>query len=320
MCPALPCWLLPGAFPRMIKAPVWTKAQLEEQRVIGIEDFRKRRMEEPLEDYLEAFDKYQGIVEELLESTVDLTELKEQQLAVITDRSLFHALRYLPGPPISADDLKTVADAVLTPAKLKADVPMAQRIFEVITNGLDRRRFPWVTEGREPTEAERSAAVLASTAIMATRKLETDRRNIEKKRQENEVIEALQAAGLTKVKTRHVDVLGHAPGPGEFCAESKLGHRKADIILGLWDGRVMPMECKVSNSSTNSVKRLNNDAAAKAEVWYHDFGTKQVVPAAVLSGVYKLHNLEDAQARGLTLFWSHDIARLISWIDSTKPV
>jgi hypothetical protein len=95
-------------------------------------------MEEPLEDYLEAFDAYRGIIEELLESTVDLTELDQQQLAIISDTKLFHALRYLPGPPISADDLKSVADAVLTPAKLKQDMPMVGRIFEVIRNGLDR--------------------------------------------------------------------------------------------------------------------------------------------------------------------------------------
>lgn len=63
----------------------------------------------------------------------------------------------------------------------------------------------------------------------------------------------------------------------------------------------MAIECKVSNSSTNSVKRLNNDAAIKAETWRSAFGHLQVVPAAVLGGVYKIHNLEDAQERGLSL-------------------
>lgn len=80
----------------------------------------------------------------------------------------------------------------------------------------------------------------------------------------------------------------------------------------------MPIECKVSNSATNSVKRLNNDAAAKAEEWRKDFGAVQVVPSAVLSGVYKLRNLENAQGRGLHLFWAHNIAQLIDWIAKTK--
>lgn len=80
----------------------------------------------------------------------------------------------------------------------------------------------------------------------------------------------------------------------------------------------MPLECKVSNSSTNSVKRLNNDAAVKAETWRKDFGTTQVVPAAVLSGVYKTHNLENAQRRGLALFWANDLQSLVDWIHKTK--
>lgn len=277
-------------------------------------------MEEPLEEYLEAFDSYQGVIEDLLESTVDLKELDSQLIEVVTDKKLLEALRYLPGPPISADDLKTLADAVLTPSRLRADPTMAKNIAQIILNGLDRRRFPWVTEKRDPTEAERNAAVLASAALLATSRAGTKRRTEDKNQQEEEVMQTLVDAGLTRVPTRDIPVLSAAPGRGEFCAESRLGTRKADIVLGLWDGRVMPIECKVSNSSTNSVKRLNNDAAVKAVSWKSDFGTVQVVPAAVLSGVYKLHNLQDAQDRGLTLFWSHDISELISWIASSKQL
>lgn len=298
----------------MIPAPIWTSDELKEESLRAVEVFRRRRMEEPLE----AFDEYQGVIEDLLEITVDLSHLDAQFMEVVTDRNLLRVLRYLPGPPISADDLKTVGEAVLTPARLKEDEAMARRILQMILNGLDRRRFPWVTEKREPTEAERRAAVLASAALMATQRLATDRRSLEKQRQEEEVTQALEASGLTRVPTRSIPILSAAPLPGQFCGESKLGRRKADIVVGLWDGRVVPIECKVSNSATNSVKRLNNDAASKAEAWRVDFGTAQVVPTAVLSGVYKLHNLEDAQHRGLKLFWAHDTARLTDWVGSTR--
>ncbi len=80
----------------------------------------------------------------------------------------------------------------------------------------------------------------------------------------------------------------------------------------------MPVECKVSNSSANSVKRLNNDAAAKAEEWRHDYGAMVVVPVAVISGVFKLHNLMDAQSRGLTIFWGHNLQAMMDWIDTTR--
>ena len=144
------------------------------------------------------------------------------------------------------------------------------------------------------------------------------RRNKGKDEQEQHVNDTLIASGFQKVASRPVLTLNKAPGPGTFCRESLLGERKADFILGLWDGRVAAIECKVSNSSTNSVKRLNNDAAVKAEVWFRDFGTRQIVPVALLSGVYKIHNLESAQNRGLAIVWAHDLNELVQWIRQTK--
>jgi hypothetical protein len=42
--------------------------------------------------------------------------------------------------------------------------------------------------------------------------------------------------------------------------------------VGLWNPRLMPIECKVSNSATNSIKRLNNDAAVKSVQWREALG------------------------------------------------
>ena len=121
-----------------------------------------------------------------------------------------------------------------------------------------------------------------------------------------------------EVKRRHVNTMGDAPKPGEFCPESKLGTRKADFIVGLFDGRLLPIECKVSNSGINSIKRLNNDAAAKAEDWQKQFGTNQVVPMAILAGVFELQHLENAQERGLTLIWALRLKDLTDFIEATK--
>jgi hypothetical protein len=127
------------------------------------------------------------------------------------------------------------------------------------------------------------------------------------------------AHGMIQVAPRAVSTFADAPQPGQFCGESYLGNRKADFLVRLGDNRLLAIECKVSNSATNSVKRLNNDAAAKAEAWRKDFGETQVVPSAVLSGVYKLHNLVDAQNRGLALFWAHHLIALVDFIDRTRP-
>jgi len=304
----------------VIEAPVWTSKQLEADLIKSAAAFSKERLEEPLEDYLEAFDEYQGYVEEILETTVDLSELEASALDVLGDARLLEAFRYLAGPPISQDDLKVLADArSLSKGHLENSPELVQRLIAVVRQVLDRRRFAWVVENREPTEAERNAAVMASAALMAASRTQTRRRTLGKDQQEAMVKEALKVLGFTEVPSRKIPNISHAPAPGEFCGESVLGNRKGDIIVRLWDHRVMPIECKVSNSSTNSVKRLNNDAAVKATSWKVDFGVLQVVPSAVLSGVYKLHNLLDAQNRGLSIFWAHDLKPLTDWITSTKP-
>lgn len=294
--------------------------ELDQARLRAVELFRRERLEEPLEEYLEVFDEYQGIVEDLLEATVDLTTLEDSALQVLTDDKLFLALRYLAGPPISLDDLQTLSEITrTTPSHLRAHPDLAMRIIETVRLGLDRRRFPWVVEEREPNEGERAAAVLASAALLATQRVATKRRSSGKEAQEQRVRGALGGAGLQEIPSRtHLASIGDAPPNGQFCMEAKFGSRKADMVVGLWDGRKLPLECKVSNSEINSIKRLNNDAAAKAQTWLHDFGTLQVVPAAVLSGVYKLRHLQDAQVRGLTIFWAHDLEALTSWIELTR--
>lgn len=303
----------------MISPPRWTTEELREARDRAEARFREERLQEPLEMYLGLFDEYQGVVEELLESTVDLTALDEKAVGeIISSREALWAFRFLAGPPVSTDDLKTLAETPLSPKALKRDPDARRRILEVVKMGLDRRRFAWLPEGREPSEAERRAAVVASAALIATSKTQANRRNEGKSEQEAAVKKALAATGMTEVNARQIRTFEDAPAAGEYCGESTLGSRRADIVVRLWDNRVMPIECKVSNSAVNSVKRLNNDAAVKAGTWTKDFGTLHMVPAAVLSGVYELYNLEDAQSRGLTLFWAHAPEQLTDWIAKTK--
>lgn len=313
----------------MIDPPLWTKEQLEVDRVKAISLFRTERMDEPLEDYNRAFDLYQGRVEEFLEATLDLAELQTRALEVLTDPNLLETFRYLAAPSISADDLMVLAEApTLSKGQLRGNPEYVTRLVETVRWVLDRRRFVWVAEHREPTEAERDAAVMASAALLAASRVQTNRRTTGKVHQEERVKQALLDAGLRQVKRRPIPNVMLAPAAGEFCGESLLGlarsdarpdkGRLADIVLRLWGHRLMPIECKVSNSFLNSVKRLNNDAAVKAGTWKRDFGVHQVVPAAVLSGVYNVHNLLDAQERGLTIFWAHDLTPLTDFLARTK--
>ncbi len=304
----------------MIQPPRWTAEEFERDRTHAIENFRRSRLEEPLEQYLDLFDRYQGVFEDLMETTTDLINIRNNGLHVLTDDKLMEAFRYLAGPPISEDDLTTLAEtASITKKRLREDDELVKRVIDLVLIALDRRRFAWVAENREPTEPEKTGAVLASAALIATQRLGTSRRHEFKQDQEQQIEDALLHAGFRKVPTREVQTLPQAPDLGEFCGESRFGTRKADFLVRLWDHRMMALECKVSNSYLNSVKRLNNDAAAKAEAWRRDFGETQVVPAAVISGLYKLGKLEEAQRRGLTIFWAHTLRGMVEWIERTRP-
>ena len=277
--------------------------------------------------YSETFSKCLGFVNELMEKTDGLSRLSAgpenylpdpELLEVPTNADLLEALRYVVGPPISADDLAELADTSLAPRVLLEDPEASIRVADTIAQGLDPKRFPWVNQGRRPEQTERAAAALATAALIATQRVETARR-MQSKDQEEAVKSCLRGAGMIEVRPRTVSPgLLNAPEPGEFCGEAKFGTRKADLIVRLHDGRCMPIECKVSNSSTNSVKRLNNDAAAKASAWIEEFGSGATVPSAILSGIFKTRNLEQAQAQHLTIFWAHNLDPLASFVRSTE--
>lgn len=281
--------------------------------------FRDERLIEPLEVYLDFYERYRAAVENLIEGTVDLSELYEQAVEYLAQPDTLMAVRFLASPFISHDDLKVLADASLAAGKLRQDPDMARRVIDAVMTALDRQRFPWVAENREPTEAEREAAIVSTTALIATSRAQTLRRTTSKDDQERAVKDRLLSEGFTEVPAHDIPNYSHAPNPGEFCGESMFGSRRADVIVRLWDGRIMPIECKVSNSYTNSIKRVNNDAAVKAVVWRQEFGANNVVPAAMLSGVYKVAKLMEAQSQGLTIFWAHALDEFVEFIDFTMP-
>jgi hypothetical protein len=306
----------------LIQPTRWTDQHLEEDRLQSADRFRRERMREPLEEYLDRFDAIRSVIETLMEETVDLRQLREKAVDILTDPEHLEIFRYLAGPPISLDDLKTLVDTnSLAPSTIRNNPELVDKLVDTIRDGLDRGRFPWINPPREPDEDEIKAAVVASAALMATQKVATRRRNEGKERQERQVREALRDVGFEEIDIpgRIIRNIAGAPPPGRFSREVKFGERKADLVVGLWDQRIMAIECKVSNSSINSVKRLNNDAAIKAENWRRDFGALNVVPVAVLSGVYKLRNLQQAQNQHLTLYWAHRLSDLTDWIARTRP-
>jgi XamI restriction endonuclease len=267
--------------------------------------------------YHHARSKFELLFKQL--SDLDPAAITDDNLAAAYGLGLGEALRYLAGPPISDDDLQVLADVdSIAAASLRKNPEALRKVFEVIERVIDPHRFPWIEARTEPSSQQREAALVASSVLLAAQRIATDRRNAGKENQESTVKDYLRGLGFAEVPAETINTIVKGPQAKQFCAECQLGERKADVVVRLHDTRLMAIECKVSNSSTNSVKRLNNDAAVKAEYWIKQFGIAQVVPAAALAGVFKVLNLEQAQARGLYLFWSHDLDKLGAFIATTR--
>lgn len=305
----------------MVEPPLWSAQQLREDADVARERFRSERLDEPLELYTQLFDAFLPIFDRLIGQFDALAsdELDPELLpTVMGNPDTRMAFRYLTAPPISEDDLRTLADAKLSPSALRSDPASARRVRNTVLHILDPKRFPWFAEGRDPDAAERRIAAVASAALATAQRVQTQRRSDAKSTQEAAVRTLLRDIGFTQVARRAIQNLHDAPGRGEFCPESKLGGTRADVVVGLYDRRMLALECKVSNSEVNSFKRVNHEAAGKARAWLDEFGRRQVVPAAVLSGVFKPTNLESAQEQHLGLFWLHRLDDLREFIQATN--
>jgi hypothetical protein len=105
---------------------------------------------------------------------------------------------------------------------------------------------------------------------------------------------------------------------GSYARETEVARIKCDIPVRLHDGRLLLVECKVSNTATNSVKRLNRECGGKARAWRAQFGAMTIC-AAVLAGVYRQVNLTKAQDDdGLTIFWDHYLAPLEDFLQRAR--
>ena len=297
----------------------WDDEEFSRDIGLSLDHWRGEQMSAPLEEYRALYRAYEPAVRSLLERSRQLEDLEGVAKDCLLDARLFYAFRYLAAPPISEDNLKLLVDSSLSRAQLEREgSDVARRAAQVVLTGLDTERFPWVLDKRPPTTAEVHAATVATTALIASNRTQTARRTSMGSTLELLVGNWLESEGLERVEPRRIDNLSQAPAAGEFCGECEVAGRKADVVVRLWDGRLMPCECKVSNSFLNSIKRLNNDAAVKAETWITEMGRANVVPCAVLSGAFKLRHLVDAQQRGLSVFWAHDLGAMTGFVRSTR--
>lgn len=299
----------------MGEVPVWTSEELHEAAQSATQLFILKRLGEDPQLYGGFIEETANRLEALFRATRNLREIAPDLLA--SDPAWLAEMRYLTGPPVSADDLRTIVSDRLGRRSLSKDV--AERVANAISGALDPYRFPWVAEDRPPTTEERTAAVGWTAGLIAVERLRTHRRTVESHEQEEKVKKVIADSGFNHVsrpgrELRALDELAR----GTFTDELKLAGAKADVPVRLLDGRLLAIECKVSNSAVNSIKRLNREAGGKADRWRTAYG-KQVVPCAVISGVFDVSTLIKAQQdHGIFIVWQHDLSPLVGFIQSAE--
>jgi len=300
----------------------WTAEEVEADAAEARAEFRNRRLGEPLTRYLAEFDAAEPLVARLVEDLDVL--LAGGPSAAARLRELWGteagrtAFRYLGAPPISEDDLETLAEAKLSPASVGAADERGERLLSVMRTIADPRRFPWLGPQRAPRPAEQRAAVLASAALMASQRVQTLRRGDEKSAVEGAVKGLLVGIGWQPATARPAHGIRRlttdSPAERTFLTQTNLGADNADVIVRLDDGRLLAIECKGSNSEINSRKRLNKEAVQNARAWLGAFGSAQVVPAVALQGVFNPRYVAEAQDTPMAIFWSHRLSDLRTFL------
>lgn len=310
--------------PNLQKHPtVWNDKELEEQAQASINAFVDRRLKEPRDRYLDHLAQRKAAILRLFRilARVDPADPDPKVVrTILFDAALKGALRYVAGPPVSDDDLSvlvTRSTARLTQKQLKADDGLTIAVLDMICSMADPIRFPWIADRREPMRHELKHAVRATTALHAAATLQTERRGYGRE-VEKTLEKRLIRLDFAKEKTPNkgkITAPSHWPAERTFYGECTVYGRKADLLIGLTDGRIVAVEAKDSSSALNSIKRVLNDTAAKARHWDTKAG-ETLVPVALLSGVFKLDSLRSAQESGLYLVWTHELDSFVNWLSA----
>jgi hypothetical protein len=306
--------------------PFWSTDELKARRLESRQNFKKTWTPAALQT---AFDSLQAEcakeVEKLLDDSDDLLKLKDDPgyFDSLTKKKAAVAIapaRFMTKPFLSEDNLEVLAEDA--------------KLAEVVITFLNQDRFPWVLASRAPSAAERSAAITATAELMAIQRSSTAARVAAAKRQEGAAKTTLThpSVGLTFISTADVAKRGKKLGatyklahgiesknlrdllnPGEFTSEFRVAGAKCDLPLLLPSGLLITLECKVSGSEVNSIKRLIRETVGKRRAWSEEFG-KGVMTGALIAGNFAMTTLTAAQDADMLLCFEHEMEALAEFV------
>lgn len=310
--------------PNVSKTPrLWTEEELIAQAQIALDEFVDRRLAEPSGKYQVHVHARRAAIIRLFKTLSGVDPANPDPAIVrkvLLNAELFDALRYVTGPPVSEDDLGVLVTRSVRGFN-KTDLNKSEQlpidVLKLICRLADPYRFPWIGTGRAPSSRELRDAINTTMTLHATQSLQTERRGYGKEVERRLEIR-LTELGFTKIATPNkakIEAPIHYPTYPNFYGECTVHGRKVDLFIALPTGRMIALEAKDSSSALNSVKRLNNDTAAKAKHFAAQAGLN-IINVALLSGVFKVKSLLTGQQSGLYLVWSHDLDGFIEWVKS----
>lgn len=311
----------------------WTTEELAADADSARARFVESRLHPDPEDrvvYEAEIERGRNAAETLLRRSDDLTRW---DAGAIRDREALDIARYATLPMTSADDLDTLF-ATCVGAWIKQTASSTRRvsreptpeafalIAEYLANNMDPILTPWLRASREPAETEREMFALWVASARAASRVGSARKNRGAQRQENAVRESLveidygavekgRQRGAADSRFRPIEL-----PPRTFTAKPRvLNGKSADVVIRLADDhpsgiKVLVVECKDSNSAINSRKRLFEVAAKRAAWLRGEDLPNEFRTVAVLSGVFGLRELEDAQKEGIHIIWEHRLSDL----------
>ena len=303
--------------------PFWTSSELDARRLAARAIFKASWNAATLRSDYDAMKKL------CVAEVVALMKASNDLLALTGDPDFFNRgtkkamkvlldpARFMTIPQLSQDNIEVLGED--------------SKLAEIVVEFINPERFPWVTARRRPRQSEVDRAIEATAELMAIQRVATAKRSAESKRQEAATKQALVRAGLTYVERDEVQKRAkEAPsydamrgienhntrdllGLGEFTSEFKVAGAKCDIPVLLPSGFFLPLECKVSGSAVNSIKRVIRETDGKRRAWRDEFG-KQPYTGAVIAGVFSMVTLETAQIEGMLIFWEHELDALKQFV------
>lgn len=278
---------------------------MEAHRLRAIRDAQRFLVERAASEEAAYLDRSAAAATKLAVLFAQTADLAELAFAEPTPATIEIARFLTIAAPTSQADLDLVTFDMEKPAKR-----VEQLAF--IAMHLDPLRFPWLGADREPTDEERRAAIAATAGIIARQQGSTDRRSVLGKRLEAATADVVEAAGYTRAKWPSL-------APGEYCGATKIHGAEADLIVRLWDGRLLLIECKASLSEVNSYKRVDHEANGKPAKWARSLLGESIVPVTVLAGAMGQKMLAKLREQGMTLIWEHHLAPLVEIVNENRP-